>query len=55
MDSLEQRRKQKAMSTFPADAEINDYSFLHFEKTWLGNLGWTKGMPLKIEKNADGE
>jgi hypothetical protein len=39
---------------FPADAKINDYNFLHFKNAWLENLGWTKGMALKIEKNADG-
>ena len=41
-------------STFPADARINDYNFLHFKTGWLENLGWSKGMALKIEKNADG-
>jgi hypothetical protein len=39
---------------FPADAHINDYSFLRFRDAWLKNLGWTKGMALKIDKNADG-
>jgi hypothetical protein len=39
---------------FPADAKINDYNFMHFKNAWLENLGWTKGMALKIEKNADG-
>ena len=41
-------------SPFPADAEINDYGFLHFRKAWLESLGWSNGMGLKIEKNADG-
>ena len=41
-------------SPFLADAEINDYGFLHFRKLWLESLGWSKGMALKIEKNADG-
>jgi len=41
-------------SPFPADAEINDYGFLHFRKLWLESLGWSNSMALKIEKNADG-
>jgi hypothetical protein len=41
-------------SPFPADAEINDYGFLHFRKLWLESLGWSNSMGLKIEKNADG-
>jgi len=43
-----------ADSPFPADAEINDYGFLHFRKSWLEHLGWQKGMALKVEQNADG-
>jgi hypothetical protein len=39
---------------FPAAAKINDYGFLHFKNAWLENLGWTKGMALKIDKNPDG-
>jgi len=39
---------------FPIDAKINDYSFLHFRVSVLKALGWSKGMPLKIELNADG-
>jgi len=39
---------------FPVDAKINDYGFLHFKNAWLENLGWTKGMALKIDKNPDG-
>jgi hypothetical protein len=41
-------------SPFPANAEINDYGFLHFRKLWLESLGWSNSMALKIEKNADG-
>jgi hypothetical protein len=48
---IEQKAKE---SPFPCDAEINDYGFLHFRIAWLESLGWSKGMPLKIEKNADG-
>jgi hypothetical protein len=49
------KEKAKAKTeVFPADAKINDYSFLHFKNSWLENLGWTKGMPLKIDKNPDG-
>jgi hypothetical protein len=53
---VEQKAKAKKTetSTFPADARINDYNFLHFKTGWLENLGWSKGMALKIEKNADG-
>jgi hypothetical protein len=45
---------EEAKSPFPADTEINGYGFLHFRKSWLENLGWSNGMALKIEKNADG-
>jgi hypothetical protein len=54
------KRKAKPKKTetptevFPADAKINDYGFLGFKMGWLENLGWHKGMALKIEKNADG-
>jgi len=41
-------------SPFPADAEVNNYGFLHFRKAWLESLGWSNGMGLKIEKNNDG-
>jgi hypothetical protein len=41
-------------SPFPADAKINDYGFLHFKNGWLENLGWAKGMALKVDKNPDG-
>lgn len=41
-------------SPFPADAKINDYGFLGFKIGWLTDLAWSKGMALKIEKNADG-
>jgi hypothetical protein len=46
--------EEKAKSPFPADAQINDYGFLHFKKAWLESLGWSNGMALKIEKNVDG-
>ena len=46
--------EEKASSVFPADAKINDYGFLHFKNGWLENLGCTKGMALKVDKNADG-
>lgn len=52
---VEEKAKPKPSdSPFPAEAKINDYGFLGFKKSWLENLGWSKGMPLKIEKNADG-
>jgi hypothetical protein len=53
---VEQKAKAKPEKTevFPADARINDYGFLGFKTGWLADLGWTKGMALKIEKNADG-
>ena len=54
---VEAKAKEKQVektSPFPADARINDYNFLHFKTAWLENLGWSKGMALKIEKNADG-
>jgi len=46
--------EKKATSVFPAAAKINDYGFLHFKNGWLENLGWTKGMALKIDKTPDG-
>jgi len=46
--------KLEKSSPFPTGGEINDYGFLYFRKSWLEDLGWTNGMPLKIEKNADG-
>jgi hypothetical protein len=48
------KAKPEETSVFPADARINDYNFLHFKTAWLENLGWAKGMALKIDKNADG-
>jgi hypothetical protein len=46
--------KPEETSVFPADARINDYNFLHFKTAWLENLGWAKGMALKIDRNPDG-
>jgi len=49
------RKKGQAKATgFPADTRINDYGFLHFKKRWLEELGWAKGVALKIDKSADG-
>ena len=45
---------EQKTSPFPAEGRVNDYGFLNFKAKWLENLGWTKGMALKIEKNADG-
>ena len=45
---------EQKTSPFPAEGRINDYGFLNFKAKWLEDLGWTKGMALKIEKNADG-
>jgi len=39
---------------FHVDSRINDYGFVFMKVRWLENLGWHKGMALKIEKNADG-
>jgi hypothetical protein len=46
--------KKTETAVFPAAAKINDYGFLHFKNAWLGDLGWSKGMVLKVDKNADG-
>jgi hypothetical protein len=46
--------EEKANSPFPADAQINEYSFLHFRKSWLENLGRSNGVSFKVEKNTDG-
>jgi hypothetical protein len=56
---VEQKAKAKKTETkptspFPTDARINDYGFLGFKTGWLTDLGWTKGMALKIDKNPDG-
>jgi len=50
----EKTKSEEKTSPFPTDARINDYGFLGFKTRWLKDLGWTKGMHLKIEKNADG-
>jgi hypothetical protein len=52
-ESIIQAEGEAHDSPFPADAKINDYGFLGFKKSWFEDLGWTKGMALKIEKNAD--
>lgn len=41
-------------ASFPFEARINDYGFLHFRVGVLKALGWKKGMALKIERNEDG-
>jgi len=46
--------EKPAAPTFPADCRINNYGFLGFKVGWLSELGWHKGMALKIDKNADG-
>jgi len=51
---VEAKAKPEKTEVFPVDARINDYGFLGFKMGWLENLGWHKGMALKIEKNADG-
>ena len=50
----EKAKSEEKTSPFPAEGRINDYGFLNFKAKWLENLGWTKGIALKIEKNADG-
>jgi len=46
-------RKVKPVK-FPVEARINDYGFLYFGVGVLKALGWSKGMTLKMERNADG-
>jgi len=48
------QKKGTESAAFPTNGKINDYGFLHFRKAWLADLGWTNGMTLKVEKNADG-
>ena len=48
------KKTSEVVNAFPADARINDYGFLHFKVSALEDLGWHKGMALKVEKNADG-
>lgn len=50
----EKKPRKVKPAQFPLEARINDYGFLHFGVGLLKALGWTKGMALKIEKNADG-
>jgi len=51
---VEKAKPKPETSPFPADARINDYGFLGFKTGWLADLGWTKGMALKVDKNTDG-
>jgi len=58
-EKLEEKQKEKKTrkpkpAKFPVDGRINDYGFLHFRVGVLKALGWSKGMALKIERNADG-
>ena len=49
------RKKVRPKATeFPATSKINDYGFLHFKKRWLEELGWAKGIALKIDRSVDG-
>jgi len=48
------KRAQTKATEFPAATRINDYGFLHFKKRWLEELGWAKGIALKIDANPDG-
>jgi hypothetical protein len=54
VEKAKPKSETEKTSPFPADARINDYGFLGFKTGWLADLGWTKGVALKIEKNADG-
>jgi len=55
LGGLKEVRKWKInMIAFSADCRINAYGFLGFKVGWLSELGWHKGMSLKIEKNGDG-
>lgn len=46
--------KEPNIAKFPVNSKINPYGFIFMKKSWLEALGWTKGLPLKIERNADG-
>jgi hypothetical protein len=50
------QKKEKPATTvqYPLQTRINDYGFLHFKNAWLEVLGWSKGMALEVDKNADG-
>jgi len=52
--SEEKKTRKPKPTKFPVDGRINDYGFLHFGVGVLKALGWSKGMALKIERNADG-
>jgi hypothetical protein len=52
--SKQTRKKAQPKATeFPAIARINEYGFLHFGKRWLEELGWIKGMELKVDRATD--
>jgi len=46
--------KNKPEVKYPLESRINAYGFLHFGKSLLADLGWTKGAKITIEKNPDG-
>jgi len=48
------KKAQPKATEFPATAQINEYGFLHFRKRWLEELGWAKGMELKVDRTPDG-
>jgi hypothetical protein len=57
----EKKGKQKKASekevetvTFPVNARINAYGFIHMKVGWLAALSWRVDMLIKIERNADG-
>ena len=48
------RQKESKSVTYPLDARINGYNFMHFSNALLADLGWHVDMKLKVDKNADG-
>jgi hypothetical protein len=50
----EKKANEPKQAKFPVNSRINSYGFIFMKKSWLESLGWTKGISLQIEKNADG-
>jgi hypothetical protein len=45
--------KEPNIAKFPVNSKINPYGFIFMKKSWLESLGWTKGIALQVDKNAD--
>jgi hypothetical protein len=50
----EKEPKNKLEIKYPLSEKINAYGFLHFRKSLLSDLGWTKDMAVTLDRNSDG-